>query len=58
MILTCELAECPENGDRKIVVVICSWHYFACLYPRLDKLPSFKLLDFVGQRTWRLWKLT
>ena len=24
MMLTCELAECPDNGDRKAVLGICS----------------------------------
>ena len=24
MMLTCELAECPDNGDRKAVLDICS----------------------------------
>lgn len=32
---------------------IRSWPTFVCLYPRLAKLPCFKLLDLVGQRKWR-----
>jgi hypothetical protein len=57
MMLTCELPECPDNSDRKAVLGLCSWPTFDCLYPRLDKLPCFKLLDLVGQRIWSLWKL-
>ena len=57
IMLTCELAESPDNGGRRTVLDICSWTTFACLYSRLDQLPCFKLLDFIGQRTWWLWKL-
>ena len=38
IMLTCELAECPDNGDRKAVLSVCSWPTFACLCPKLDKL--------------------
>jgi hypothetical protein len=38
IMMTCELAEWPDNGDRKAVLGVCSWPTFACLRPRLGKL--------------------
>ena len=45
----CGLAECPDNGNIRAILGICSWHTLIVKCPRLDKLPCFKLLDFVGQ---------